>query len=161
MQEQLSLDMSKKWNQINSGMLSHVSSQLAMIPSSRSMLSRDKRLPLDTWNTSGLQENVFGNRSSIFDSSRDHPQGIHSCAPQKERGSVPQATGSVTLFARDDKQSKDTIPMPTFARRPSTMGSITLVDFPQNSMVVTAKKANIGRPIRYSPFILGLEDTIQ
>ena len=38
---------------------SYVSSQPAMIPSSRSMLSRDKRLPLDTWNTSGLQENVF------------------------------------------------------------------------------------------------------
>ena len=42
-----------------SGRLSYVSSQLAMIPSSRSMLSRDKRLPLDTWNTSVLQENVF------------------------------------------------------------------------------------------------------
>ena len=39
-----------------SGRLSYVSSQHAMIPSSRSMLSRDKRLPLDTWNTSGLQE---------------------------------------------------------------------------------------------------------
>ena len=36
-----------------SGRLSYVSSQLAMIPSSRSLLSRDKRLPLDTWNTSG------------------------------------------------------------------------------------------------------------
>ena len=42
-----------------SGRLSHVSSQPAMIPSTRSMLSRDKRLPLDTWNTYGLQENVF------------------------------------------------------------------------------------------------------
>ena len=42
-----------------SGRLSYVSSQPAVIPSSRSMLSRDKRLPLDTWNTSGLQENVF------------------------------------------------------------------------------------------------------
>ena len=41
------------------GRLSYVSSQPAMIPSSRSMLSRDKRLPLDTWNTSGLQGNVF------------------------------------------------------------------------------------------------------
>ena len=30
-----------------------------MIPSSRSLLSRDKRLPLDTCNQSGLQENVF------------------------------------------------------------------------------------------------------
>ena len=32
------------------------------------MLSRDKRLPLDTWSTSGLQENVFGNQFSAFDS---------------------------------------------------------------------------------------------
>ena len=34
-----------------SGRLSYVSSQPAMIPSSRSMLSRDKRLPLDTYGT--------------------------------------------------------------------------------------------------------------
>ena len=43
----------------SSGRLSHVSSQFAMIPSSRAMLSRDKRVPLDTWNQSGLQENVL------------------------------------------------------------------------------------------------------
>ena len=46
-------------NQIIVEELSHVSSQLEMIPSSRSLLSRDKRLPLDTWNRSGVQENVF------------------------------------------------------------------------------------------------------
>ena len=51
--------------------LSHVSSQPVMIPSSRALLSRDKRSPLDTWNQSGLQENVFGNQCSTFDSSRD------------------------------------------------------------------------------------------
>ena len=34
------------------GRLSYVSSQLALIPRSPSMQSRDKRLPLDTWNTS-------------------------------------------------------------------------------------------------------------
>ena len=34
--------------------LSYVPSQLAIIPSSRSMLSRDKRLPLDTWNAFGV-----------------------------------------------------------------------------------------------------------
>ena len=66
-----------------SGRLSHVSSQLVMIPSSRSMQSRDKRLPLDTWNQSGLQENIFGNLFSTFDSPRDHPQGIHSDATQR------------------------------------------------------------------------------
>ena len=77
-----------------------------MIPGSRSMLSRDKRLPLDTWNTSGLQENVFGNQFFTFDSLRDDSRGVHLCAPQRARGSVPQATGSGTLFARDDKQNR-------------------------------------------------------
>ena len=52
-----------------SGRLSHVPSQPEMIPSSRSLLSRDKRLPLDAWNQSGVQENVFGNQFSTFDSS--------------------------------------------------------------------------------------------
>ena len=51
--------------------LSYVPSQPAAIPSSCSMLSRDKRVPLDTWNTSGLQENVFGNQFSTVDSSRN------------------------------------------------------------------------------------------
>ena len=88
----------------NSGRLSYVCSQPAMIPSARSMLSRDKRLPLDTWNASGLQENVFGNQFSTFDSPRDHPQGIHSCATQRERGSVTQTTGTGTVFTRDDKK---------------------------------------------------------
>ena len=93
-----------------------------MIPSSRSMLSCDKRLPLDI-------------QFSTFDSPRDHPQGFQSCVPQRERGSVPQATGTGTLFARDDKQNRDTIPMPTFAGQPSTMSSLIPVEFLQNSMV--------------------------
>ena len=59
-----------------SGRLSHVSSQPAMIPSFLSMLSRDKRLPLDTWNQSGSQEHVFGNQISTFDSSRNQTQRI-------------------------------------------------------------------------------------
>ena len=40
------------------------SSQPEMIPSSRLLPSRDKRLPLDTWNQSGVQENVFS--KSVF-----------------------------------------------------------------------------------------------
>ena len=43
----------------HSGRLSYFPSQPAMIPSSRSMLSRDKILPLDTWNMSGPQEHLF------------------------------------------------------------------------------------------------------
>ena len=45
---------------------------------------------------------------------------------------MPQAAGSET-FARDDKQSGDTIPMPTFARRSLTVSSFVPVEFPQNS----------------------------
>ena len=86
-----------------SGQFSYVPSQPAVTPSPRSKLSCDERLPLDTWNTAGLQENVFGNPFSTFDSPRGHPQGIHSCAPQRERGSVQHATGSGTPFIRDDK----------------------------------------------------------
>ena len=52
----------------DSGRLSYVSSQAAIIPSFRSMLSRDQRLPSDTWNTSGLQDQVFGNQFSTFGS---------------------------------------------------------------------------------------------
>ena len=82
MQEQVnSMNDSGDFQDVESnfcGRLSHVSSQPAMIPSSRSMLSRDKRLPLDAWNQSGLQENVFGNQFSTFDSPRDHPQRIQS-----------------------------------------------------------------------------------
>ena len=62
-----------------SGRSSHVPSQPAAIPSSRSLLSRDKRLPLDPGNTSESQENVFGNRFSSFDPSQNHHQEIHQC----------------------------------------------------------------------------------
>ena len=84
------------------GRLSHVCSQPAMIPSSRALLTRDKRLPLDTWNHSGLQENVL----EINFLRLIHPEIIVKefilARSQRERGSVPQATGPGTLFARDD-----------------------------------------------------------
>ena len=62
----------------HSGRLYYVSSQPSMIPSSSSMLSSDKRLPLDTWNTSGLPEHVFDDNFFTFDAPRNQPQGIHS-----------------------------------------------------------------------------------
>ena len=109
-----------------SGRLSHVPSQPATLPSSSSMLRRDKRLSLGTWNASGPQENVSGNQLSTFDSSRNHPQGIH-------HSTTPSATGRPV--ARDEERIMGTIPMPTFARRPSTKSSLFPVDIPQNSMV--------------------------
>ena len=44
---------------ICSGKLSHVPSQLAIVPSLCGILSRDQSLPLDTWNLPGTQGNVF------------------------------------------------------------------------------------------------------
>ena len=117
------------------GRLSHVPNQLAMIPSSRSMLSRDKRLPFDTWILSEPQENVLGDQFSTLDSPRDHHQGLHYRTTPRETGSVPQTTGTETSFTSDEEQNGGTIPMPTFARRPSTMSSLFPVDFPQNYMV--------------------------
>ena len=125
MQEQMnSMNDSGEFHEVesnNSGRMSHVSSQPA---SSRSVLSRDKRLPLDTWNQAGLQENVFGTQFSTFDSHRD----------QENENQFHKLQGR-TLFARDDKQNQGTIPMLTFARRPSTMRSLLPVEVQQNSMV--------------------------
>ena len=49
-----------------SGKLSHVPSQTAVVPSPRSMLSRDRSMPPDTWNLSGTQGNVFGNHRCLI-----------------------------------------------------------------------------------------------
>ena len=105
------------------------------------------------------------NNFSTFDSPRDHPQGIDSSAPQRERGSVPQATRTnESLFTRDDKQNRGTIPMPTFASRPLTTGSTIPVDFPQNSMVGQLRQQI--SELQFDKFLhpqsfLVLEDTIQ
>ena len=94
MQEQMiSMNDSSEFQEVesnHSGRLSYVPNQPAAIPSSCSMLSRDRRLPFDTWNTSGLQENVFGNQFPTFDSSQKHYQGIH-------HSTTPGATGSILV----------------------------------------------------------------
>ena len=78
-----------------SGKFSHVPGQPAVIPSPRSMLSRDKRLPLDIWNLPGLQENVFGKPRPMFDSSQTPHQGIlHS--------TTPSATGALPVHVWGD-----------------------------------------------------------
>ena len=148
MQEQMnSMNDSGEFQEVesnHSGMLSSVASQPAVVPSPRSMLSRDKRLPLDTWKTSGLQENVFGNQCSTFDSPRNPSQEIHSCTTPRETESVQQAIGTRTSFTREDKQNQGAIPMPTFARRLSTTSSLILVEFTAEFCGWTAETANIG-----------------
>ena len=117
MQEQMnSMNDLGKFQEVesnHSGRLSDVPSQPAMIPSFRSLLSRDKLLPLDTWNMSGPQENVFGDQFSTLDSSHNHYQGIHHSAAPGATGSVPVHIGAGTLVARDEDRMKGTVPMPT------------------------------------------------
>ena len=43
--------------------------------------------------------------------------------------------GTGTPVARDEDQTGDTIPMPSFSRRPSTISSLFPVDIQHNSMV--------------------------
>ena len=76
-------------NRITVEKLSHVPSQPAVVPSPRSMLSRDRSMPFDTWNLSDTQGNVFGNSRSMLDSSRTPYQGIlHSTNPSAT-GAIP------------------------------------------------------------------------
>ena len=123
-----------------SGRLSHVSCQPVMIPSSRALLSCDNRLPLDTWNQSRLQENVFGHQFSTFDAPRDHPQRIQSDDVHRNREAAPEAGRMKTSHTSEDRLNQGTIPMPTFAPRPLTTSSTIPVESPQNCMVGQQRK---------------------
>ena len=123
-----------------SGRSCHVSSQPVMIPSSRSLLSRDKRLPLDTWDQSGLQENVFGNQFSTFDSPKDYPQRNQSDDVQRNPDAAPEAGRTKTGHTSEDRQNQGTIPMPTFATRPLTTNSTIPVELLQIYMVAEQRQ---------------------
>ena len=142
------------------GRLSHVPSQPAMIPSSRSLPSRDKRLPLDTWNQSGVQENVSGNQFSTFDSPRDYRQRIQSEDVQRNREAVPEAERTKTVHTSEDRQNQGTIPTPKFATKPLTTSSTIPVELPQNCMVGQQRQQTI-RQIPSSTIIFGVENSIQ
>ena len=119
-----------------SGKLSHVSSQLAMIPSSSSMLSRDKRLLLDTGNQSGLQENVLEtNILRLIHPDIYHPQRTQSNDVQRNREAVPEAERTKTIHTSEDRLNQGTLPMPTFGTKPLTTSSAMPVELPQNYMV--------------------------
>ena len=111
--------------------ISHVPSLQAVIPSPRSMLSLEKRLPPDTWNLSEPQGNVFGNPRPMFDSSQTPCQGIlHSATA----GAVPVQVRARQPVARGEERIGSTTTMPMSERRQSTMNSFLPLEIPQNSM---------------------------
>ena len=127
-----------------SGRFSHVSSQLVMFPIFRALLSRDRRLPIDTWNQSRSQENVFGNQFSTFDSPRDYSQRLQSEDVHRNREAAPEAGRMKTNHTSEDRHNQGTISMPTFATKSLTTSSTILVELPQ-------KTTNIGIAIRQHP----------
>ena len=117
-----------------SGNFSHVPGQRAVIPSPRSMPSRDKRLPFDTWNLSEPQGNGNGNPRPMFGSSQTPYHGIlHSTSPSAT-GAIPVQRSAGRPVAKGEERIGSTTPMPMSARRPSIMSSFLPVEVPHNSM---------------------------
>ena len=106
-----------------------------MIPSFRSLLSRDKILPLDTWSQSGVQANEFGFQFSTFDSPREFPQRISSDDVQRNREGALGDPKIKTSLTSEDGPTYGAIPVPMFASRPLTTSSKHPVDIPQNYVV--------------------------
>ena len=95
-------------------------------PSPRSMLSRDQSLRSDTWNLSETQWSVFGNPRAVTGSSQIPHQGILHSTNQSATGGIPVQRSTGRPVAKGEEQTGSTIPMPIFARRPSTMNSFFL-----------------------------------
>ena len=98
------------------------------------MLSRDQSLRSDAWNLSGTQGNVFGNSRAVIDSSQIPYQGTPHSTSQSATGGKNVWSSKGRLVAKDEEQIGSTVPMPSFARRPSTMNSFSPTEKPQNSM---------------------------
>ena len=101
-----------------------------MIPSSRALLSRDKRLPLDTMESVRSSGKNFWNQFSTFDSPRGYPQKIQSDDVQRNREAVPEAGRTKTSLTSEDGQNYGAIPMSMFASRPLRVLNIRLI-FPR------------------------------
>ena len=99
------------------------------------MLSRDRR-PLDTWNLSVTEGNVLGNPRPTFDSSQTPDQGILHATNQSVTGGIPVQRSTGRPVAKGEEQTGNTIPIPIFERRPSTMKYFSPAVIPQNSMAV-------------------------
>ena len=87
-----------------------------------------------TWNLSEHRETVFCKLRSMFDLSQTlYPGILHSTTPSAT-GAIPVQASTGRLVMRGEKGIGSTIPMPTFAGRPSTMNSFLPVEIPLNSM---------------------------
>ena len=119
---------------ICSGKLSHLPSQRQ---SSKSLIYVELRPKPATWYMELVRDtrNVFGNPRAVTDSSQIPYQGILHSTNQSATGGIPvQSTGRPV--AKGEEQIGSTVPMPSFARRPSAMSSqvISCSGFPSEAM---------------------------
>ena len=98
------------------------------------MLSRDQSLQSDTWNLSGTQGNVFGHPRAVIDSSQTSYAGILHFMNQIATGGNPVQKSTGTLVAKGEEQIGSTMPMPSFARKRSTMNFFFPAEGPKNHM---------------------------
>ena len=116
----------------------------------------------DSWNLSETQGNVLGNTRPMFETSQTPYRGIlHSTTPSTT-GEIPVRICTGAPVAGDEERIGSTIPMPTFASRPSTMNYAG--GYSTEFHGWTAKTADIGasvRQIHLSIITYLLEDKIQ
>ena len=116
--------------------LSHVSSQPVMIPSSRSLPSRDKRLPIDTWNESGFQDNFFFFEINFL--RLIQPEiilvefNLTTCKATEKQSLKREGR---RLFTQVRTENHGTIPMPTFATKPLTTSYAMPVELQQRQQI--------------------------
>ena len=131
-------------NDSSSGKLSHVPSQPASVPSLGGMLSRDPRLRPETWNLSDTSGNVFYSPRAEIDFVIDTLSRNASLLESKCYRRKPNSRKYRTPVAGGEERSRESIPTPRFAWRPSTMNSFFPAEgaYPQNCMAHQSRLQN-------------------
>ena len=138
-----SMNDSRKYQAVESmcsGGLSHVPSQLAVVPSLRGMLIRNRSLRPDIRNSLATSGNVFDNPCSPVNSVSTSHRVKHPWNLDATFGNpVQSSTGR--LVARSEEQNRDTFPTPRFSRS-SARNSLFPKEggYSQNFMVDQQKK---------------------
>ena len=134
------LEIVKMWNRIIVKVVLTFPVNLRWFRFPRSLHRHDKRLPLDTWNQSGVQENIFWKSMFyVWFTQRSSSKNSIWRRAKKQRGS-PWAGKTKTIHTSEDRRSEDTIPMPTFATTQFDYEFHNAVASPLNYMVVQQRQ---------------------
>ena len=110
---------------LRSGRISHVPSQLAVVPSPRGLLSRDPSLRHEIWNSLDISGNVIAGPCA---SALTSYTGVLNPWASDATGNILVLTGTGRPVAGNEVHNRDTIPTPRFARRSSARNSFIPMD---------------------------------